>query len=301
LELSQAVPVQLSTTFQVREMAEAVIDAKGFVPFEQLWEGPVATVRSAFGFMTEMRLLVHGVRAAYGRQRRWCRLLGFGEAGRRPRQLPDHPVRQFLFTARGLTDPSWPKVLGRWATIRDELHSVLALYSAATMELTLHAELRFLALAQALETYHRTRFKETVLPRDQHRERKRRVLAALAPADRDWVTPALAWSNELTLRQRLQRLYEKVPRPLVDHLPQIGTLVQEIADTRNYLTHFGERKPDVLSGFRLSETTDNMRHVLQYLLLLELGFSENDATGIAHRSFIRDLSRSRVLRFMGTT
>lgn len=302
LELSQGVPFQFSTRFHVIETAEAAIKAKQALPFDVLWDGPVANIRSLFDFMTEMRLSLRYVNAAYGSQRpRWCRIFGFGEAARNPKQLSDHPVRQFLFTARALSEPSWQEVLAAWVRVRDQLLPVWALYSAATTELTLYGELRFLALAQALETYHRTQFKEKQVPSDEHKRRKKRVLAALNASDREWVKNALAWSNELTLRQRLERLYEQIPRPLIDHMPELRVLVRQISDTRNYLTHFGERKTHVLRGFRLLETTDNMRQALQYLLLLELGFSPPEAGDIAHRSFVRDLSRARVVRSMGTS
>jgi hypothetical protein len=298
VELTQDVPLQLSETFHLVERAEVSIKSKVALPFLS-WMEVMANLRSLWEFMTERRLRLRYVRAAYGSRRaKWCRILGLRESIREPKQLLDHPVREFLFTARGLAQPSWQRVVTAWTSVRNDLEPVVELYAAATKELQLYAELRFLALAQALETYHRTRFNETRIHPSDHKRRKKRVLASLDSQDLDWVTDAIAWANELTLRERLERLYEKVPRLIIDHLPDRRILVQQIADTRNYLTHFSSRKASVLKGFALWETTDNLRHVLQYFLLIELGFSRNQASDIAYRSFVRDLGRSRVIRSM---
>jgi hypothetical protein len=195
-----------------------------------------------------------------------------------------------------------PEASGGWLGLprlvtSEKLLPVWALYSAATEEQRLHTETRFLMLAQALETYHRTVSTDTRVSADVNDERRRRVLSKLGPEDVSWVTEALAWSNQLTLRIRLEALYREVPRPLIDHLPNRDQLPDQIKNTRNFLTHFSSGK-NRLQGFRLIETTDSMRVVLQYFLLQAIGFSRDKALDIAHATFVRDLTKPRATRGM---
>lgn len=92
------------------------------------------------------------------------------------------------------------------------------------------------------------------------------------------------------------RSYSQVPLPLVDYLPKMEALVRQIKQTRNYLTHFGDAKAGVLRGFPLMDISNNMRIVMQYFLLMELGFDRHKAGDIAHNSLIRDFGRPESLR-----
>lgn len=296
IRASQFVPLGLSLPLHLTEYGNITVATQRPETFDAIWEGPVKTVRSLLSFTAERHLPLRGVRARVSREdRHWCELVFPNVREVEPRRSREHGAHEFLFTIRQLTDPPrWSDVLARWAAFGERYGPVLALYSAATNELRLFNETRFLMLAQALETYHRTRYPDaTRVPLAAHEERIKRILQPLQTSDRSWLAQALQWSNSPTLRERLTALYADIRRPLLDHL-RISKegLVQQIVHTRNYLTHFDPASTaHRVAGFRLLEVTENMRIVLQYFALIELGFSSAQAFDIAHHSFIRGLQR----------
>jgi hypothetical protein len=204
--------------------------------YDDFWNGPVRTIRSLLAFMAERRLVLRHVSAMYGpRGNKRCVLHGLG-AGGRPKRLRRQADQEFLFTFRGVDVTLRKQVADGWTSLvtSEKLLPVWALYSAATEEQRLHTETRFLMLAQALETYHRTMSTDTRIPADVQEVRRKRVLDRLDPEDVSWVTEALAWSNQLTLRMRLEALYRDVPRPLIDHLRNRAQLPDQIKNTRNF-------------------------------------------------------------------
>jgi hypothetical protein len=297
VRVSQNIPFQFMSSFHAEERARVTITARTPRPFDEWWNGPVRTIRSLLAYMADRRLKLRHV-AAETAKGQSCQLFGLGASLVAPKRLRRHASQEFLFTVRGLKSPTWREVVLRWATVLEALSSVWALYSAATNERSLFTELRFLILAQALETYHRKRFDEPRVSPEIHKARLSRVLTRVDEADREWVRDALAWSNTLSLRERLDRLYSQIRGPLIDHLPDRGRdLPQRIKITRNYFTHFDSQKGR-LDGFQLMEAADQMRIAVQYLLLQELGFSREQAVDIAYGSLVRSLSASRTTRGM---
>jgi hypothetical protein len=93
---------------------------------------------------------------------------------------------------------------------------------------------------QAAETFHRRRLGGCSLPETEHQKRLNEVLAG-AGSHRRWLEDKLQYSNELSLRKRLQELLRRVPPVTADLVKNKSKFVQLALYTRNYLTHFDRR------------------------------------------------------------
>lgn len=293
--VTQWVPIQPGSSFlEIRESAAISIRSSTRRHFDEFWDGPARDVLSLLRFMAERRLTVEHVHATVGRGRtmKRCRIFLDGGATSGTARRLGRPQDEFLFTVRGLRRRRWASVVNQWSALRPSLGPVLALYAAATENRDLFTELRFLILAQALETYHRVRRRGTRMSLFQHKQRLSRVLGNLSEGDRQWANNALLWSNELTLRERLAALYDDLGQPLQDMLPDRETFLRQVVSTRNFLTHFSDsRKRHVLKDFALIDMAEKLRWVLQFHLLRELHFSKVPATWTARGAPLRGINR----------
>lgn len=136
--------------------------------------------------------------------------------------------------------PGLPVVLDNWFEKRDRLRPVYELFFGSLFDPKLYPNFQVLSLAQALEAYH-ARHPST------------------HPSTSRW-----------TLKERLEALLDSLPvTGIVGERPN---LVEEVRDTRNYLTHHSERREDrALRGTELMEVTYELRKILAFFLLDELG------------------------------
>jgi hypothetical protein len=59
---------------------------------------------------------------------------------------------------------------------------------------------------------------------------------------------------------------------------------RKIADNRNYHTHYNQKlKKKAFSGTDLIKATQQLKAIIQYLILLELGFTRDDAQKLANK------------------
>jgi hypothetical protein len=202
---------------------------------------------------------------------------------------PDPPERgvfpwEILFTF-GQTRGRLAEVLSAWFGQHELLEPVFALYFGTLYNPELYLEQRFLAFAQAIETYDRRR-RPKVKERDrkQHKALVMEIVAAAPKQERDWLKGKLAWSNDLALAQRLRHilsLCKNVTARIVggDDEDDEEAFVKLVRDTRNYYTHYdpaGKAKAatDPRDLYRL---TVQLRAILETIFLRELDF---DCTAI---------------------
>ena len=93
----------------------------------------------------------------------------------------------------------------------------------------------------------------------------------------------LAFSNELSLRRRIQEIYERHKDAVIDIICK-KTFVQDLVSTRNYLTHYDESLAEqAVSGDALYPLSEQARILIECCLLYELGLSENDLNPVIKR------------------
>jgi hypothetical protein len=137
---------------------------------------------------------------------------------------------------------------------------------------------RLLYLARFVEQYHRARHSSLRMPKAEFRQRRREVRDELGGELGKWVYGLIEHANERRLAERLQELIDQLGAVVDDALPNPAIFGQEIADTRNYYTHYSEHlSKKVATGFDLVLLTKRLWLVVRALLLDELGFDSEES------------------------
>jgi hypothetical protein len=195
--------------------------------------------------------------------------------------VPD--VNDMLFDFEAIQTFSQQVFSAYWSN-KDVLAPVHDLYRQALHTPGLSDNSRFLAIAQALESFHRrTRPGQEVAPA-VHSARIARVTAGLVREDKRWVKEKLAWSNELTFAARLKELASEFPDLMRRLKPELDDFVRLVKDTRNYLTHWDQSlRRKAASGSEMHTVTAKAQLLLDACLLKALGFPEAAVTFQAAR------------------
>jgi hypothetical protein len=175
----------------------------------------------------------------------------------------------------------FPAIAERWFDLQDDLSVVVALLFGTLYASGLPREFRFLALTQALETFHRrTRPGLYVDPADY--EPVREALTDAIPAGTDGplrqaLTRRLEYGNEFALRRRLSDLLKSLVGSSDAITKDPAAFVEGVVAERNYLTHYppGEREP--MSALECVHMAMRLRAFLTLLLLTEIGLTGQEA------------------------
>jgi hypothetical protein len=195
---------------------------------------------------------------------------------------------EMLFTYREARD-RLADVFGAWLAHHDVLEPVFALYFGTLYNAHLYIEQRFLAFAQAIETYDRRR-RPTAKESDpaEHKERIREILKATPEKHRTWLKDKLAFSNELVLARRIAHVLSVCPNVTARIVGEEGAdkFVKAVRNTRNYLTHYDQtRKRHAVTEPRdLYRLTLQLRAILETAFLLELAFECADIEAVLERA-----------------
>lgn len=180
----------------------------------------------------------------------------------------------------------FPALWDGWGRVSERYKSVLDLYTA-----TLYGEGRqyainqFLALAQALEIFHRIKYGGTYIePSLFKREVLPGLLAELAKCTENKFAEIAARKvlslNALDLRSRIEELVDRHKAVVWFRIGREG-FAADVTNTRNYLTHRSESlQSKSKDGVALSFLTFRCQFLLEILILSELGFSEADLEGL---------------------
>jgi DNA-binding transcriptional MerR regulator len=189
-----------------------------------------------------------------------------------------------LFTLGDIAD-DFQSVMERWFAISDDLETVCNLFFGVQYTPTLNLENRFLNVVQAVESYHRRRMKNEVLPKADHKRLKSAVLSKVDAEHKIWLEGLLAYSNEPRLEHRIRELTEKaaeVINPLVTNKEEFA---RKVKDTRNYLTHYDKHLKDKAArGVELFWLTQKLSYLLQACFLIELGLPLEKCAKLLHRN-----------------
>ena len=172
----------------------------------------------------------------------------------------------------------------KWIARSEVLQPVYNLYFSTLYNPQVYSELKFLTLAQAVETYHRRVFGGKYQSDEQYLEGLYRTLVSALPADlekdfRDSLKNGkLRYANEYSFRKRLELLTANVAETVLLTFIVDGNrqkeFAQKVSDTRNYLTHYSPELKDQSAGTgkEYFELTDKLKVIIEICLLQELGF-----------------------------
>jgi ApeA-like protein/HEPN superfamily Apea-like protein len=207
--------------------------------------------------------------------------------------LPDY----MLFTFHDIAD--FQTTVEKWLNVSEELDSVCSLFFGIMYNSSMYLEQEFLNMVQAVESYHRRRMKNNVLPKDEHKARVRAILSESPGEYKDWLKEVLNYSNEPRLKHRLSELFDKTEIILSPLISSKEEFSKKITDTRNYLTHYDQRLKDkAAKGGEIALLTAQLSYMLQACLLFELGFTQEKCVEVFRRNqgYIQIMNRAQQRR-----
>ena len=150
---------------------------------------------------------------------------------------PEIQFNNMLFTCGNIVDQC-EQVLTKWLEVYDTFEPALNLYFASRSDaLQSYLEVRFLRLAQGIETLHRRNSQDTEMPEDEFNELKQSIIGSCPAEKKQWLERELKYANELSLRQRIKAMIQPF-QPWFGSQKESRRLVNLVVDTRNYLTHY---------------------------------------------------------------
>jgi hypothetical protein len=129
---------------------------------------------------------------------------------------------------------------------------------------------RFLGLVHGLETFHRKIYGGTESPPKEHRKRISRILRAVEPIDCTWLKERLTYSNEMSLRRRLNGLLSRNKIVLNQYVTDQRAFVDRVVRVRNGLVH-GSGSSRETSASELLALCSKLEVLNETALLAELG------------------------------
>lgn len=176
-------------------------------------------------------------------------------------------------------------VFNQWFSTYSIIRPSLGLYFSAVSGDYKYLDGKFLALAQALETYHRRTSNETLKDEAEFRGMIASILWNCPKQHRRWLRGRLYHGNEINLGQRIKRIIEPY-KSYIGSSKQRNKFIRGVVNTRNYLTHYSEDlEKDSLKGSELWRLCQKMEAVFQLHLLQQLGFEELDIQRILSNNY----------------
>ena len=169
------------------------------------------------------------------------------------------------------------RILHLWLDMPLQLMRASQLALSALNSGKVWPHVQFLSLTQALEGYHRGisdgKYMDPVAYRSVYQDLVSLIPKTVGSDHRASLKSRLEHGNELSLRNRLKRLSERLEPALRAHvLGTSGKIPGTWVDTRNYFTHWDEStKNNVLSGSNLLFACVRMQMFLRVLYLLHVG------------------------------
>ena len=178
------------------------------------------------------------------------------------------------------------EIINNWLEAYDKIEPALNLYFGVTTGGLRYLDAKVLALAQGLESYHRRTSDETRMDQANFRNLIQTLREPCPEEHRKWLSERLKYGNELSLRERIQRIIEPFKQFIGDK-NQRAKLIRSIVDTRNYLTHYDESlKSRAASGEELIHLYLKMEAIFQLRILQELGFTQKEIKSVLDKSYV---------------
>lgn len=161
-------------------------------------------------------------------------------------------------------------IINKWIALTKEIDSVLHLLNRVRIASDMFLELKFLSIAQAIETYHRTRRVNNYLPKDEHQKRVDQILRYLPKKYKELVRQKIS-NNEKSLLLRLEELSNEKAEIMNPIAHDLEKFTKKVRDSRNYYTHYGKsKKKNSAHGGDLYWLTEKLIMLLQACLLDEI-------------------------------
>ena len=173
-------------------------------------------------------------------------------------------------------------VINSWIENYEKIAPAFDLYFLTKTRRIASIDLLFLTLVQALEAFHRRTSDEIHMDEDEFKEIRKTLLNKCPKKERDWFAQKLNYANELTLRNRFERMTEPFNHFMGGE--HRSKLIGSIIDTRNYLTHYDPRlEQKAAKGQSLEFLLHKMNALFRLHFLNLIGFDEQEISSIVDK------------------
>lgn len=185
-------------------------------------------------------------------------------------------------------------IMQNWFDKAELLEPINGMYSGTLYNSHMYLQQKFLSLVQCVESYDRRVLRRIDVSKEEAEKRVADILDATPTKYKDWLKNKLRYSNEPTLRKRLEQLVQTFS--FVD-FENVGQFIEDVVNTRNYLTHYDEvQKQSSATPERMSWLALKLGMLTEAILLAELGLSLDEVKLITQRTKQR-LAGWRILTF----
>ena len=173
-------------------------------------------------------------------------------------------------------------IINNWIENYEQIVPALDLYFLTKTGTLPSWNMQFLTLVQALEAFHQRTSNDKHMDKDKCKEICKKMIEECPEEHRDWFRPKLQRANELTLRNRIQKMTEPFDSFMGgERRPK---LIDSIVKTRNYLTHYGPGSEQEAAKGRVLEFLCVKMNALFRLHFLKLiGFSGQEIDEIVDK------------------
>ncbi|MDO8962581.1 MAG: hypothetical protein Q7V02_10795, partial [Methylophilus sp.] len=177
------------------------------------------------------------------------------------------------------------EIINNWLSAYEVILPSLNLYFSTKNGAHKYLDGKFLALAQAIETYHRRTSTETYIPKGEFKLLIKEIKANCPNEHEKWLASRIDMGNEISLRDRLNRIVEPFKCEIGTD-EEVKLIIKLIVDTRNYLTHYDPKlEKKAASGQNLWHLCEKMEAILQLHLLKELGFASVEISAVLNNIY----------------
>ena len=124
---------------------------------------------------------------------------------------------------------------------------------------------------QALEAYHRIRYRNFEVDPAEHAERLAIILVSIPEQYREWMRDGLEHSNESSHGQRLKEIYRDLSDVMDEFVDDKKRFIYQVVKTRNQMMHL-EGDSMVFEGNDLALATTRLRLMLELCLLKNIAW-----------------------------
>ena len=178
------------------------------------------------------------------------------------------------------------RIICNWIKAYKQIAPAFDLYFLAQMRTQPSLEVTFLMLITGLEAFHRRTSNEKHMDEVKFKAIRKTLVNKCPKSERDWFAQKLNYANELSLRNRIEKMIDPFNR-FIDDGRKSG-LIDSIVHTRNYLTHY-----DLNLESKAAKDQDlhilclKIEALLQLHFLKLIGFNDQEINDIAEYSDIK--------------
>jgi len=174
-------------------------------------------------------------------------------------------------------------LLNNWFTKAEKLQPAVDWYLLTRYTPRMHEDIAFLCLVHAIEAYHRRNKANEKIPAEEHQRRLAAVKASAPQEHRRWLLSKLAYSNEPSLRNRLEALLHELG-PIVSNFTIPEQFIEDVVTKRNYLVHSPPERADKVLKKETYRLSESIEFLLGACILTELGMGAQAVTSVLHKA-----------------